>query len=318
MLNQTAIEGLKDNTDLRDLAGDYTELRKESNVEMSGPCPRCGGDDRFHVKADWFFCRQCNAEGGDVIDFLQWVGAAHTFTDAVEMLDGYIENPKPTRKARPVQRQQPITWNAAGRQILNLANMQEMLFADDNPGADYLRGRSLHPSTWVGYGLGYTQDAVKRGDAIAIPWYTAGALTAIRYRLIEPIGKQKIISEPGSQFGGKMYGGQIRIQPGPERMLIVCEGEINAMSIYQATIGGTVDVLSVGSESAKISDAMVNAAQRYSHVIAWFDRSEVSNKMALRLGGWAVTSPDGRDANDLLQVMKLTKFIDALVAKVQA
>lgn len=57
---QTQIDDAK-RTDLIELAGRYTQLRKASGTkEWEGPCPKCGGRDRFHVKADAFFCRQCH------------------------------------------------------------------------------------------------------------------------------------------------------------------------------------------------------------------------------------------------------------------
>ena len=45
-------------------------LRKESTSSYCGPCPKCGGDDRFVYKTDTgrFWCRQCNPKGGDLID----------------------------------------------------------------------------------------------------------------------------------------------------------------------------------------------------------------------------------------------------------
>ncbi len=51
------------------------DLRKESLKSLCGPCPKCGGDDRFVYKTDTdrFWCRQCNEKGGDVIDFHAWI-----------------------------------------------------------------------------------------------------------------------------------------------------------------------------------------------------------------------------------------------------
>ena len=37
--------------DMLELARRYTTLRRESSHEWAGPCPRCGGDDRFHCTA---------------------------------------------------------------------------------------------------------------------------------------------------------------------------------------------------------------------------------------------------------------------------
>jgi hypothetical protein len=46
------------------------------NGEKYGPCPQCGGTDRFHVRQyqgrDWFFCRQCHEGRGDAVEYLRW------------------------------------------------------------------------------------------------------------------------------------------------------------------------------------------------------------------------------------------------------
>src|SRR5262245_57835573 len=59
MIQAIDTDRIKQTADLRELAARSTVLRKESSRELSGPCPKCGGDDRFHVKADWWQCRQC-------------------------------------------------------------------------------------------------------------------------------------------------------------------------------------------------------------------------------------------------------------------
>lgn len=53
-----------------DLAEKRTELKKVSSSEYAGPCPNCGGDDRFRVLPNdgRYFCRQCEKKG-DVIQF---------------------------------------------------------------------------------------------------------------------------------------------------------------------------------------------------------------------------------------------------------
>lgn len=49
-------------------------LRRHSG-ELSGPCPNCGGRDRFNIRLDSgvFLCRQCDVKGGDVIALVMQV-----------------------------------------------------------------------------------------------------------------------------------------------------------------------------------------------------------------------------------------------------
>ena len=63
--------------------------RLRGAVEKSGPCPACGGRDRFNVntrKAVWF-CRGCAPSGGDVVDLVMHLDQCD-FVRACETLTG--------------------------------------------------------------------------------------------------------------------------------------------------------------------------------------------------------------------------------------
>ena len=66
-------------------------------AERCGPCPKCGGEDRFavHTKKQVFNCRGCSARG-DVIAFVQFLDHSD-FAHAVEALTG---EPPPKRVAK--------------------------------------------------------------------------------------------------------------------------------------------------------------------------------------------------------------------------
>ena len=62
---------------LLDLAQKHSTLKKVSTREWAGPCPLCGGNDRFRVwpekgNGGQWWCRRCN-QGGDVLQFLRKV-----------------------------------------------------------------------------------------------------------------------------------------------------------------------------------------------------------------------------------------------------
>jgi len=75
------------------------QLRKSGN-ERIGPCPKCGGTDRFsiNVKENVWNCRHCKPEdiSGDVIGFVEWIENCD-FEQAVERL---TQEPKPNGDAR--------------------------------------------------------------------------------------------------------------------------------------------------------------------------------------------------------------------------
>lgn len=291
--------------DLLTLAGRYSKLRRASSTELEGPCPRCGGTDRLHVKADAWFCRQCHPKFGDAIEFIRWV-EGKTFPEAVEMLTGQQLTRTPQQQPTP-KRTQPEapTWDIRSVGV----KLQEMqAYLEDSPGADYLNSRNLWPDTWAAFGLGY--DAQR--NAIAIPWFRAKQLWGIRYRLIAPTTAQKMVSEPGSRFGSLLFGGQafpdLDAATRAHRYLLIIEGEINAMSAWQTMQNGRMDVLSLGSESAHIPDAFLPVAAQYRTRIVWMDKEARAKEEAARIDAAALWSEnEGRklDANDHLRAGNL-------------
>lgn len=60
-----------------------------SGHELTGPCPACGGDDRFsvNVKKGVWRCRGCDPKGGDALSLVS-LAMACDFLGAVEYLEG--------------------------------------------------------------------------------------------------------------------------------------------------------------------------------------------------------------------------------------
>jgi hypothetical protein len=74
--------------------GLLTVLRRHSNVklrkqrrELVGPCPRCGGTDRFAIRGELFNCRGCGTGGRGPIDLEIFLSGGE-FVDAVKRLAG--------------------------------------------------------------------------------------------------------------------------------------------------------------------------------------------------------------------------------------
>src|SRR5690606_20103114 len=130
--------------------------------ERAGPCPRCGGEDRLHCTAEWFFCRQCHPKRGDPIEFVRWLQPGLSFPEAVAQLAGGIVTKAVTK--REPERQPPATkpqsaeWRKRAEALATEAH--ERLWANEGePAQAYLLGRGLEPHTWLQYGLGYRPDA---------------------------------------------------------------------------------------------------------------------------------------------------------------
>ncbi len=84
---------------LSDIPDAHGNLKKEGATSLCGPCPKCGGVDRFVYKIDSrrFWCRQCNEKGGDLLDFHGWMES----TD----IKGLIEKYLPDSDDRPFAQQ---------------------------------------------------------------------------------------------------------------------------------------------------------------------------------------------------------------------
>jgi putative DNA primase/helicase len=80
---------------------DQRGIRLRGKVERTGPCPVCGGDDRFsiNIKKQVFHCRGCD-KGGDVIALCQHLDDS-TFAEAVASLTGSEANSAHSSKKRP-------------------------------------------------------------------------------------------------------------------------------------------------------------------------------------------------------------------------
>jgi hypothetical protein len=62
------------------------KLKRVTKHEYAGPCPQCGGEDRFSINTEKqvFNCRQCGGKG-DVIDMVKWLDGTE-FNEACETL----------------------------------------------------------------------------------------------------------------------------------------------------------------------------------------------------------------------------------------
>jgi DNA primase len=319
MIDQTQIARARQ-VDLLRLVEPDTTLMRIANThggEYAGPCPFCGGADRFHLVPELgrWYCRQCTPRGADAIDYVQ--RREHlAFQEAIAYLAGHATGLVGMRtRVRPTARQASLpnstqpAWQQAAQALVQAA---EATLADEVAGAAaraYLAQRGLCPATWQTWRMGYclAWQPVRREalPAITLPWFgTDGALQAVQYRYFGPgIAKHERF---GQKAGGQRLLFGLPLLAGRSTLIII-EGELNAISCWQVA-QSWADVLSIGSQEnarqAGVQEALMHTALPYRQVIVWLDERE----RALDLGdliapfnGTAVWSEDGQDANDLLQ-----------------
>jgi hypothetical protein len=341
MIAESIVSAAKQHS-VSELVATRIELRRVAGGEYAGACPKCGGSDRFHATETWWFCRQCHTQRSDAIGLVRWLDGV-SFAEAVHRLSGasVLHSPQRPAAQRPAaQRVQTDDWRYRAERSLWTAQVALATAAAqpwstgahaDRLAVQYLQKRSLSVATAQRFGLGiamaWRPGGAKRDLALAMPWYDAGQqLTAIRYRFVptdDDAGLPKLTSDAGSVFSG-LYGRNVLTRWPTDglrterlRTLVVVEGELNAMSIAQVA-GGVgerhdwrVDVVSLGSETQRLSADDVAFCKCYGRRLAWLDKRSAAARLAQQLGADALASPGDKDANDLLQSGLLGGFLAA-------
>lgn len=274
--------------------------------------------------------------GGSVIDWymhMHQCGNGEAIRALSAMLDGGALPVMPAQ--RPVERKEQPTawkspqWQADARRRLEAA--QAALYDEDHVaaavGRTYLAERCIRFDMQVAFGLGFA-DAwnIKAGrnmPALWLPWMNRN-ITAIQFRFIG-VGKD----EPDADRFGQMKGGtrylfglqHCKTDEAEQKALFLVEGELNAVSIFQAAYGAfPVDVVSFGPRNnitGHNRDMITTLASRYRQVIIWADEPrDAAAALGAIPGALPVQSPeiDGRrcDANDLLCAGLLNDIVGAL------
>jgi DNA primase len=264
-----------------DLALKKVTLKKASGTnggEWQGPCPGCGGEDRFHV---WpvqnegkgaYWCRGCE-KSGDNIQFLRDFSGM-TFQDACAYLNVSLPDHRDRRGAPPPQHTKPVfqpvshaspsdLWQEKADKFITWASTN---LSTNTLTLDWLSSRGISTATAVNFRLGWNpgEDGkdiyrprkawglpeVLRNDGrpkalwiprgLVIPYIVDGVVHRIRIR--RPEGEPRYYVLPGSAMPTMMIGRE-------RRAFVIVESELDAISVAAASdMAGAV---AVGSVSAK-------------------------------------------------------------------
>jgi hypothetical protein len=168
------------------LQGLDLRLKKNGPHELTGACPRCGGVDRFNInttKGAWF-CRGCDAKGGDGISLLMHVRGL-AFREAVEDLTGEsaVERPAPA----PIEATAKAGADALEAFILRMAAkaIAGMVPIIGTPGEDYLREvRKIDTGAIADvlgspYAIGWDAESFFREDGHRLDRQRLGCIVAV-------------------------------------------------------------------------------------------------------------------------------------------
>jgi putative DNA primase/helicase len=228
------------------------ELRGKNN--RSGPCPHCGGTDRFSInlKKRLFYCRRCE-RGGDVIELVRFITGI-TFPQAVIRLAGLPVSLSRHNEAHRAERERDQEDDALRiKQAQGL--WSEGVTPLDTPAQKYLAARKLLlPQELCNSVLRFHGECPWSNEAGEIEHRAVllatfrrvdtGQLTAVHRILVDepqrwPKTKRRML--------GVVSGAAIKLGSPVNGLLAIAEGVENAMAANQLSRGPAWAVGSVGA-----------------------------------------------------------------------
>lgn len=315
--------------------------------EWHGPCPWCGGQDRFAVwpehpkgKGGRYMCRQCRRHG-DGIDFLR-ERHGMSYADACAFLD-VPTSTSPTKGGRPAQAE----WTPREcREVPALWREQAARFVDEcaaklvkgMPGYDYVQGRGFTLETMRLLKLGWNpiwrhEDRAAWGlssealpgfkssmaipPGLVIPLKRRAGIVGIRIRCVDPRGDRT----PARKFHC-LPGSVPMLCPagGNPRAVIIVESELDAALIWQEARDLT-SALALGSAAARPDAAVWAFLDRAENVYVALDNDATGRE---HLTWWRQHRPtvrivsfpnDCKDVGDLLHGNRVRAWVEAALAE---
>lgn len=236
-------------------------LRRATATERVGPCPKCGGRDRFsvNIKRQVWNCRGCGQGGRNALDLVMHV-RGFDFAGAVNFLTGHEARPAPARvKPTPPQ----ATDNGEHRGKAFALWRRRWVVVEDDPVWRYLREvrrydgpipatigflptRGEHPPSMIA-AIGLANEP--EPGALAIH---DNAVRAVHLTRLKPDGRGKAGTTADKvTIGQGSVGTPIVLSPQNDLLgLAITEGIEDGLSVHAATGLGTWAAVSAGRMSA--------------------------------------------------------------------
>jgi hypothetical protein len=316
-----------------------TPLRKVARTgggEWAGPCPFCGGRDRFRVqpRLGYWWCRRCSGERWqDAIDYVRQRDGL-SFFEACQRLGvlqtapsqhgirtrraAVVASDLGLRRAADLQRagREPpaASWQHAGRRFLEAC--QAALWSPAGRLArSYLHARGLTDSAlrrWrlglqpdhgasepaAAWGLNGDEIVLPRG--IVIPWFGGGNLWQLKVRTASRVARYRYLAVRGGR--ASLFGVDgLRA----EHPVALTEGEFDALLVDQL-VGDIVTAVTLGGCRARPDQLTIEAFNRCSVLLGLYDADRDGQAGLERLRGalerlTPVTVPHGKDVTEFHQ-----------------
>lgn len=239
---------------------------KLPNGRHHGPCPVCGGKDRFRFddkdgRGTWF-CSQCDPQSGGGLLLLSRYLGKPTIETAKELIGQDMP-----RTIAPV-RKHAATDEQMREELRKRAKRGAAMLMDHSKQANhsYMDKKGL-PGEWTVNSqimMGADQERIEPGALLLIPVYKNGEL--VNVQKITTDGKKRPI------YGGEM-GGVCHIIQGKKNLIAIVEGFATGVTVYRMT-GATVYVAFNTGNLASISQE-ARAKYQDSTLVIFADHDEV-------------------------------------------
>lgn len=265
---------------LLDLIGTDTTLKRVANTnngEYHGPCPFCGGKDRFIVQpltceGGRWSCRQCTPRWQDAIAYVMRRDTNGSFKEALKVLELSTSRDMP-RQNRPMsnvpgslRKDYPALnepgWQAGAQAFVTTAK-RRLWSSAGSAALDYLRGRGLTDAVIEQANLGFCPSGqsfrwantnVWSQRGIVIPWLIDGNFWRVRFRLLDQYCRSNAdSSKKYTQVAGGANGLYNANALTPNCTAIIVESEFDALVLDAHTRhSGIVAVATGGTNNARL------------------------------------------------------------------
>lgn len=283
--------------------------------EWGGPCPRCGGRDRFRAwpKTGRFWCRQCEW-AGDTIDLLRELKGMSFQEAKSAVYPGHELYMPPRSEATTINTVKLLkapnsTWCNRAWEVAK--ECVDRLWSPEGSGVlDWLRSRGLSDEIIESASLGYSSEEREDDSSawgidrekhifidkgVVIPWFIGGEIWRLNIRRN---GKPKYRGPAGYSNGLYLADG-IR----PRCTVVLTEGEFDALSIVQAV--QRFVAVATGTTSGSRKPKWIARLAQAEKVLVAFDSDDAGEKAAQY---WLTVLPNAKrvkptshDANQMLQ-----------------
>jgi DNA primase len=291
------------------LQNDGISTKRVANThggEFAGPCPFCGGNDRFRIWPEegdtgkWW-CRRCE-KSGDGIQYLRetkglsYFEACHQLGQAPRHSSSLSWNRKQTqRQWVPKTVVDPtVKWqNKASQLIKNASN-----FLWSEAGKDAMQWlkteRGLSDFTIFSFHLGWNMldfwndregwglpmEIKKNGQpkklwlakGLTIPYGSQGKILKVKIRRPDPDADPRYYIMPGSSSTSMIIGQN-------KKAFIIVESELDGLLIFQEA-GDLIGVIVLGSAQAKPDTEICETLEQTETILISLDSDEAGAKPA--------------------------------------